>query len=358
MPRSAADEVADLTHRRNLRHGFEEAELGAIQRRCRGALAALLQVDATEIALAPNTSYGVNLAAALVAQRCAPGRIVVSAGEFPANVLPWKALSDRGFRVELVPTDEDGSPREDALIEALRAPDVRALSVSAVQFVTGYRADLEALGAACRARDLLFCVDAIQAVGAVPLHPRAIHADVVACGGQKWLCAPWGSGFAWIRGELHEGFEPPMVSWLATADGADFDDLLHYRMEWRTDARKYELATLGLQDYLGLARAAEIFQEVGVDRIEEHLGTVLAPLLEWMASRPDVRPITPRDPARRAGIVSFRSPAVPRLAAALAAERVVVAVREGALRFAPHFYNTQAEMDRVVALLDGVAPVG
>ena len=355
IPLSAADEVADLTLRRNRAHGFQEAELGGIQRRCRAAVATLLRVEASDVALVPNTSYGVNLAAWLV-RAGPPGRIVVSAGEFPANVLPWKALVDDGFDVHVVDADPDGNPREDALLAALDAPSVRALAVSAVQFVTGYRVDLGALGAACRARDVLFCVDAIQAAGAVPFHPEAVHADVVACGGQKWLCGPWGSGFAWMRPALRAAFDPPMVSWLATADGADFDDMLHYRMEWRGDARKFELATNGIQDYLGLARSVEVLSEVGVEAVEAHLRAILRPLWAWIDRRPDVHAVTPRDPARQAGIVAVRSPGVERFLRALQDAGVVASVREGALRFAPHFYTTGQEMDRVVSVLDGVRP--
>ncbi|MEQ9400768.1 MAG: aminotransferase class V-fold PLP-dependent enzyme [Longimicrobiales bacterium] len=345
--------MADLTLRRNRAFGFEESELGDIQRRARHAVAALLRVEARDVALVPNTSFGVNLAAHLVAHRCAPGRIVVSAGEFPANVLPWKVLERRGFDVHLTPTDEDGSPREDALLAALDAPGVRALAVSAVQFVTGYRADLATLGAACRERGILFCIDAIQAVGAVPFHPTEVHADVVACGGQKWLCSPWGSGFLWMRPELRDGFAPPMVSWLATEDGADFDDLLHYRMDWRDDARRYELATNGIQDYLGLARSAEVFLEIGLDRIERHLADVLAPLRDWITARDGARCITPADPAHCAGILSFRSAGVGAFAEALHAAGVVVSVREGALRFAPHVYTTRAQVEQVIRILDG-----
>lgn len=351
LPRSAAEEVADLTHRRTLCHGFAEEELGRIQSRCRRVLAHLMEVEPDEVALVPNTSFGVNLAAHLVGAG-PPGRVVVSAGEFPANVLPWKALRKRGFVVDVVPADGHGNPREAALLEALDAPDVRALAVSWVQFVTGFRMDLPALGAACRARGALFCVDAIQGMGAAPFRPRVMGADVVACGGQKWLCAPWGSGFAWIRRELQERFDPPMVSWLAMEGGTDFQNMLHYRMDWRRDARKFELATNGIQDYLGLARSAEIFAEVGLDRVEGHLRAVLEPLWSWLSAREDVDVLTPRAPDRHLGIVSFRTGQADVLADALTRAGVVFARREGALRLAPHLYTTKRQMERVVDVLD------
>lgn len=351
VPASAARDAADLTLRRNLTRGFEEEELGRIQRRCRSALATLLAVSPDEIALAPNTSYGVNLAAALVAAG-PPGTILVAQGEFPANVFPWKALEPRGFNVEVVPADEWGRPREGEILQRLEAPDVRALALSAVQFASGHRADLNAFGKACRQRGVLFCVDAIQALGAVSLHPRESFVDVLASGGQKWLCAPWGSGFAYVRNELLERFDPPMVSWLAVEGATRFDDMLHYRMDFLPSARRFELATLGIQDYLGLARSVEIFLEMGLDSVERHIRDVQEPLVSWIQSRPDVTPITPMDPEHRAGIVSFsladNGPAV----TALQEAGVVFAVRERAIRLAPHFYNTRSQMDEVVGLLE------
>lgn len=354
VPASAAREVADLTVRRNLARGFEEEELGRIQRRCRTAVAELMRVDADEIALAPNTSYGVNLGAAL-ASAGPPGAILVAQGEFPANVLPWKTLESTGFRVEVVPADAWGRPREEELLRRLEGGDVRALALSAVQFASGHRADLRLFGEACRARGVLFCVDAIQALGAVPLHPRDAFIDVLASGGQKWLCAPWGSGFAYVRRELLERFDPPMVSWLAVQGATRFEDMLHYRMDFLTNARRFELATLGIQDYLGLARSVEIFLEMGLENVERHLRAVHEPLVAWIRSRDDVTAITPLEPERRAGILSFalddNRPAV----AALEAAGVVFAVRERGIRFAPHFYNTVDEMETAVELLDRTA---
>ena len=351
LPLSAAREAADLTLRRTRIRGFDEDEMGRIQRRCREALASLLRVDGDEIALAPNTSFGVNLAAAFVAAG-PPGGIVGAQGEFPANVFPWKALEAKGFRVEVVPADEWGRPREGELLRSLDGPDVRALALSAVQFSTGHRADLRLFGQACRERGLLFCVDAIQALGAVPLYPRDAGVDVLASGGQKWLCGPWGSGFTYVRRELLERIAPPMVSWLGVEGGRRFDDMLHYRMDFLESARRFELATLGLQDYLGLARSVEIFLEMGVEEVERHLRAVQEPLLEWLQSRRDVTLVSSPDPDRRAGIVSFAFPDNAPAATALREAGVVFALRERAVRLSPHFYNTRDEMEEVVRVLE------
>ena len=277
---------------------------------------------------------------------------MLSEGEFPANVLPFKALEPYGFELCVVPADAGGLPDEERMIAALDLPSVRALTVSAVQFATGYRGDLTRLGEACRQRGVLYFVDAIQALGVAPFSPTDVCADIVASGGQKWLCSPWGSGFVWVRPEIRARFHSPMVSWLAMDSGARFDDMLHYRMDWRSSARKFELATLGIQDYLGLARSVEILMEVGIDAIAAHVQRLHAPLLEWIESRPHAEVVTPADPLKRAGIITFRPPDVDSAVEALRAERVIFSVRQGSIRLAPHFYNTSDEMEEVVRLLD------
>jgi selenocysteine lyase/cysteine desulfurase len=197
--------------------------------------------------------------------------VVVSAGEFPANVFPWVALESRGFTVEILPTGPDALPDEARLPSALERSDVRALAVSHVQFATGHRADLKTLGGRCRERGILFAVDAIQGLGADPVDVREARIDVLACGGQKWLCSPWGSGFTFIDRRLIERFDPPMVSWLAMEGAGDFSSLAGYSWSLQADARRFELATLGLQDQLGLAVSIELILDLGPDRIHEHL---------------------------------------------------------------------------------------
>lgn len=221
-----------------------------------------------------------------------------------------------------------------------------------MQFATGYRADLARFGALCRDRGVLFVVDAIQGLGAAPIDVRAFGIDLLSCGGQKWLCAPWGSGFTFIDEPLLACFDPPMVSWLALQGATDCSSLAGYRWALVDDARRFELATLGVQDYLGLALSVELILELGPERIHRQLLEVQAPLLAWIDSRPDVTMVTPRDPERRAGIVSFRTPAPERAAAALERSGVICAVRDGAVRFAPHFYNTVDEMRTAVDVLE------
>lgn len=355
LPARTVRAVGDLTARRNRAGGFSEEELGRALSRCRTAVAGLLDVEPSDVTLAPNTSYGINLGAALAAATRPPGTILVSRGEFPANVYPWMALRDRGFIVEVVPDVEPGLPDVDRLLERVHDDDVRVLALSAVQYASGYSADLAAFGDVCRQRSVLFVVDAIQALGAVPVHPAPAGIDLLASGGQKWLCGPWGSGFVWMDPRHLEAFDPPMVSWLAMKDALEFQDVRGYRWDLVEDGRRFELATLGIQDHLGLAHSLELLLEMGPGRVREHVHRLHRPVLDWVADQEHVRLVTPEDPVHRAGILSFTLPEVEAAAAALREAGIHLAVREGMIRLAPHFYNSLQEMEEVVAVLEDVA---
>jgi cysteine desulfurase / selenocysteine lyase len=320
--------------------------------RARRACARLVNAAESEIALTPNTSVGLNLAADLVRAHCTDGRhtIVVPDREFPANVYGWLSLRRDGFRVEIMPVDAAGLPREDALLERLSRGDVAALAISAVQFSTGYRADLNRLGAACRQHGVLFVVDAIQALGAVPVDVAAGSIDVLACGGQKWLCGPFGAGFVYVRHDLGMAHEPHRPGWLSFRSTSDFTRLLDYSWDLWDDARRFETGSLGIQSFVELAHSIELILEVGVDRIFSHIRSLHAPLLDWANACSDAEPLL-CGPAHASGIVAVRVADAAAMNAALAAENIVCVTREGAVRFAPHLYNTATEMERVVRVL-------
>lgn len=358
VPERARAAVEAFNRRRHEMDRFDVEMIGAAFEDARSAIAGLIGAAPDEIALGPNTSWGVGLAAGFVARGDAPARgrrVVLSDREFPANVYPWLALEHDGVVVERVPTDEYGRPREDALLERLDADDVAAFSVSAVQFSTGYRADLARFGRICRERGILFVVDAIQAVGAVPVDVREAGIDVLAGGGQKWLCGPFGCGYAYIRRELHDALEPRTPGWLGFASSADFGDLLEYRYEFLSDGRKFDQGgTLPSQDYVGLAASVGMLASVGIDRVWRHIRAVQAPLLDWAARRDDVRVVSDTREGRRSGILCVRPRNVAAAFEALRAAGVVCVVREGSIRFSPHFYNTVEEMENIVDVLDGV----
>lgn len=357
--RSAIEEV--LRMRADEPQRFAEFDFGAALDRCRRAAARLIGAGPDEIALGPNTTFGLFLAASLLPQVCRrQGRpledatVLVSDREFPANVLPWLGLRRRGVRVELLATDRHGFPREDAILERLAQGDVAMLAVSAVQFASGYRADLHRLGHACRDTGALFVVDAIQAAGATRIDVSDQPVDILSCGGQKWLCAPHGSGFAYVRRALCDRLEPPLRGWLSTTAAADFGSLLDYRAPLVDDARRFEQGSLAVQDQLGLAHSIELLLEVGVEAIERHVRSTIRPLLEWIDASPVARLASPPPGPHASAIVCVEVDEPGRVFDALTRAGVVCATREGVLRFSSHLYNTKEEIDGLVGLLDGI----
>jgi selenocysteine lyase/cysteine desulfurase len=261
------------------------------------------------------------------------------------------ALEREGIRFERVPCDALGCPDEDALLRALNRPEVRLLTVSWVSFASGYRVDLAALGRACRSRGIWFVVDGIQGVGALPIDLHALDVDILACGGQKWLLSPWGSGFVYVRESLVRQLAPSAVGWLAVRGGDDYSRLVDYDLTWRDDARRFEVITLPYQDMLGLATSVELLLEVGTERIGAHVQSLVDEAVRWAQRRRDVRLITPADRARRAGVVSIAPPDPVAVSARLNAAGVSHSLREGAIRLSPHCYNTSEEMERSLELM-------
>lgn len=349
LPLRARRAMQEVDARRADPRGLSDPDLIAMLGRARSAVARLIGADETEVALAWNTSFGINLAA-----RSLPvaegSTIVVSDGEFPANVYPWMAMP--GARLELVAADSLGRPDEARLMERLERGDVSVLALSSVQFATGYRADIARFGRFCRERGIHFVVDGIQSVGQVPIDVSAMQIDILAVGGHKWLCGPFGTGFVYVRNELLERLEPVLVGWTGMTASADIGSLTNYRWGLRPDARRFEVATLPFHDFAGFAASLELLLEVGVEQIQTHLRGLLQPVVQWLRESDGAEVITPDDPARCAGILAFRPPEIEPVAAALANAGIVCGQREGAIRLAPHLYSTESEIGTVLEVLE------
>jgi cysteine desulfurase/selenocysteine lyase len=300
--RAALNRFADQRHRNQLR----DVDLMGALTSARESAARLINATPAEIALVPNTNVGINIAVNAVLER-APDKatVLLSDREFPANVYPWLALQYHGFDVEIVPADESGLPDEDAIIERVRGGDVAALSISFVQFASGFRADLSALSRVCAQHDTLFVVDAIQGLGAVPLDVQETPIDVLACGAQKWLCSPWGSGFAYIRQDLINTFDPSFPGWLAFKASNDFSNLLNYEYEFVNDARRFEVGSIAYQDQLGMSISIDLLLELGVENIWRYLQGLQEQISEWASSR-GVEIVSDLTTSRRSGILCLR----------------------------------------------------
>jgi cysteine desulfurase / selenocysteine lyase len=329
----------------------QELQFGTLAR-SRELCARLIGARPADIALMVNTTYGLNLAAR--ALPFAAGDVVLTSDrEFPSNIYPWMALEgSRGVRLERLPCARRLLD-EEALIAALDRPRVRAVVLSWVSFETGFRADLQRIGAACRERGIFFIVDAIQGVGATPLDVASLHVDVLACGAQKWLLGPWGTGFVWVRPELVQTLEPSAVGWMSVQNSDDFGRLIDYDFTWRDDARRFEVITLPYQEFAGMNSSLELFFELGLDDAMAHIASLADRIVVWAGARDDVTLVTPAARSRRAGIVSVAPRDPPAASQRLTAARVVHSLREGAIRLSPHFYNTAEEVEEALRVLGG-----
>jgi cysteine desulfurase/selenocysteine lyase len=338
-----------FTRKRAAPHRLGQEEQFRALSDARELIARLVGADVGEIALATNTGSGINLAAWALPLG-AGDTVVIPDLEFPANVYPWMAASEaRGFTLHRVPA-RDGLLDHEALLGALDLSGVRVLAVSWVGFSTGAVADLDALGAACRSRGILFVVDAIQGLGALTLDVSRTPIDLLACGGQKWLLAPWGSGFTYVRRALLRALSPQPVSWMGVRGSDDFSRLLAYDMTWRDDARRFEQITLPFQDFAGMVASLELIHELGPAAIAAHIGERVRELMDG-ADALGIPIVTPR--SRHAGIVSLRPADAVASSGRLNAARVAHSLREGTIRLAPHCYTTSDECRIALHALGG-----
>jgi len=350
MPRVAVDTADAWSARRARPHAIPFEDLLDSAATARRQFAALVGADTEEIALMPNTTYGLNLAARALPLR--PGVILAFDGEFPSCVYPFQALGSRGVELELIPR-VNGLLDEEALVRAIvQRDDVVAVVVSWTQFATGYVADLARIGHACRSRGVFFIVDGIQGCGVRPIDLHALPVDVFASGAQKWQLGPWGTGFVYVRRDLVTALQPLDVGWACMKSTTDYTRLTEYEFDFFDDARRFEVVTLAYHDFAVANASTALLLDLGVANVAAHIEGLTARIVDWAQSRSDVRLVTPADPRRRAGVVSFAPTELDAMAARLTAAHVSHTVREGAIRLSPHVYNTIEEIDAVIGVLE------
>ncbi len=357
LPRRTVDALAAFNAKRAAPWTITLDEQFGTLATARSLCARLIGASADEIALVPNTSTALHIAASILP--LAPGRVILShEAEFPANIYPWHARAHRDRRpYEVVPLGPDGLPDHDALVGRIATGDVGLVAISWVSYLSGDRADLAAIGAACRAAGAWFVVDAIQGVGAVPIDVSSLPIDVLACGAQKWLRAPWGTGFCYVRRALVTRLDPETGGWLSVQGSHDLGSIGAPRFAYLDDARRFEVATLAYQDFIGLNCSLDCLFEAGIDHVTGTIATLATRLADGIAANPAIRLLTP---ARRAGVITamVADPTTSdRLRAAgifATARELTVGPRRGLiLRFSPHVYNTVDEIDKVLTVLDG-----
>ncbi|MCU7240952.1 aminotransferase class V-fold PLP-dependent enzyme [Pseudomonas peradeniyensis] len=350
-PRRTAEAVARFAQD-NVRLGAREYPAWlATERRLRERLARLLNAPSTgDIALVGNTSQALSLVAFGLDWQ--PGdQVVISDEEFPSNRVVWEALADRG--VEVVEATLAGADPEAALL-AVCGPRTRLMSVSAVQFASGLRLDLARLGTACRQRGVLFCVDAIQQVGALPFDVQHYQCDFAMADGHKWMLGPEGLGVFYCRSELRRQLKLHAYGWHMLEHLGDFE-----RRQWQParSARRFECGSPNMLGACALEASLSLLEDVGMTVVAVQLEQRVEQLHRGLTAIPGAQLHSPGDPSRRAGIVSFSldGHANADIYRALSSNGVMCAVRGPGVRFSPHFYTDRRLIDEVLRQVRQIA---
>lgn len=328
----------------------------------RAKLARLIGAAADDIGFVPNTTYGLN-ALALSLPFSAGDRIVVFHGEYPSNVSPFQRLARaRGLSLCFVPVSDFAGPEgpDFARFDAALAAGARLVAVSAVQFQTGLRMPLEALGARAHAAGAELIVDGVQALGAVPVSVASGAIDYLACGSHKWLMGPAGAGFVYVNPARRARFDPALVGSMSHVGALDMlmagPGHLDYDRPLHPGPVAFEGGMINVSGFAGLEAAVDPILALGVDAIHAHVNTYLDVLEPALIAR-GFTSLRCADGERRSGILSLDPPqsgAAPAWVDRLQAEGIVVSCPDGRLRIAPHWPNAVDEVPAVLAAVDRV----
>jgi selenocysteine lyase/cysteine desulfurase len=305
----------------------------------------LINGNPENIAIIGNTSEGLNWLVNSLSWNSGD-RILLTNYEFPSNVYPFLNAKRFGVEVDFVENKSGKILVED--IESKITANTKIISISFVEFLNGFRNNLEEIGELCKQNNIIFSVDSIQGVGALPFDVQDFNIDFVSNGGHKWLMGPQGCGFMYIAPELHEKLVPAFAGWLSVKDSWNF---LDYNLDLLEDAERYEIGTSNALGIVGLKASTDLLLEVKPKNTEKHLFALGDYLIESL-QKIDLIYNGSHDLIERSGIYSFNFKDAEKLKGLheyLSQNNIYVSHRNGALRVSPHFYNDIADIEKFIA---------
>lgn len=331
-----------------LNHGLVYYEKwGNRIKKVRQLAAQLINAEVEEIAFAPNTSSGLSFVANGIDWKSGDN-IVTADCEFPANIVPWKRIC-REFGVELRMARERDGRLETGEILSLIDSRTRVVSLSFVEFASGFRNDLATIGRHCRESGVLFVVDAIQGLGALKLDVQACSIDALSADAHKFLLGPDGVALFYISSQAMERIKPTIVGWTSLAKPFDFSS---QDQPYAPNAQRFEPGALNTTGIVGLGASIELFLDVGLERIEKHLLELGNYLSEQLIER-GYQVVSSRRPEEASAVICCRHDkfSADHLYRILNDRRIITTPRLGRLRISPHLYNTREEIDQLVESL-------
>jgi len=274
--------------------------------------------------------------------------IITNTMEFPSNVQPFRILEKRGVKTVYVPHRNYTITAE--MIKEFITPKTKMVAVSAVQYLSGYKADLKAIGELCEAHNITFVVDGIQALGAQQVDVQKCHIDALASGGHKWLMGPMGQGFLYLSQSLSKNLEPVQTGWLSVKEPWE---LSNFEQDWQPVNQHLETGTPNMLGITGLGASLQSKFDIGPEKIQQQILYLTGQLIENLQSRKGVSLITPKNAKNRLGIVTFTVEGVQReeydeVVSELIKSGITISTREGFFRISPHYYNSDTDIDKAV----------
>jgi selenocysteine lyase/cysteine desulfurase len=351
LPRRVADAMRDSIERASTDARQYEMELAAIAK-TREVVARLLGAQVDEISFTGPTSSGLNVIANGLDWEKGD-EVVCYLDDYPANVYPWLALERHGVKPVLLETARLGEITPEIMERAL-TDRTKLVALSSANYCSGYRIDLDGIGALCAERGVLFSVDAIQTLGVFPVALERI--DFLSAGAQKWMLGPSGAGILFVKKSRHELLRPTTIGgW--NVQSPNF--IAQREIRYAPGGQKFEPGAYTHNAIAGLGAAVELLLEAGPAEVEEQI-RALTQLLRDQIAPAGFEFLSPSDEKDRSGIVTFRHPRISseQFAEALAKNDIVASLRfdradRAWLRVSPHFYNTTAEIDRLAEVLAG-----
>lgn len=346
-PRRASDAVISFAQQNVTIGARDYPQWLTVETRLRNRLTRLLNAPTpADIALVKNTSEALSFVAFGLDWR-AGDQIVISDEEFPSNRVVWEALQPQG--VEVIQVSLKGKDPEGDLLAAC-GPNVRLLAISAVQYASGLRLDLPRLGEGCEQRGVLLCIDAIQQLGALPFDVQQCRCAFAMADGHKWLLGPEGLGVFYCRSDLRSQLKLHEYGWHMLEHAGDYD-----RSDWQpaSSARRFECGSPNLLGAMALDASLSLLEELGMAAVGAALAERVDHLQHALSAMPGVALLSPTDPARRAGILTFSIDGMdnPTLFHHLKQEQIVCALRGGGVRLSPHFYTRPEVIEQSLAVI-------
>ena len=308
-------------------------------------LSELINCKSPEIAFVDNTSNGINIIAQGLNLKKGD-RILLNDIEFPANVYPFLNLQKNGIEIDFIKS-HDGIVSAEDVINSVQ-DNTKLISISFVQFLSGYKVDLEKIGKYCEENGIIFSVDAIQGLGAFQLDVKKCNIDFISCGTQKWLLGLQGLGFIFVSETLQNKLEQKYIGWLSVKNAWN---LLDYNLKLRNTAERFQNGTLNTFGVYALNASLKLFKEFGFENIEKRIinnSTYFIQELIKIDCDPVLKNIAEEN---LSGIVSVKNEKSKEIFEELERKNVSAAFREGIIRYSPHFYNTGEEIDKVILKL-------